>query len=61
MLDAFIIDEIRKREEQRRQPRHQPHLEPPAYFPLERPPQPDRDVNGRREEDDGDGRLVFDM
>ncbi len=61
MLDAFIIEQIRKREDDRHQRRHQPHLEPPGHFPLERPPQADQDVNGRREDDDNDGMVVFDM
>ncbi len=61
MLDAFIIDQIRKREDESRQQRIQPHAEPLSRFPLERPPHADRDVTGRREEDDFDGRVVFDM
>ena len=68
MFDAFIIEQIRKREEDRRQPRHQPALESPNSMPLERPPHWDRDlnwdrdVNGHRDgNDDGDGRVVFDM
>ncbi len=61
MLDAFVIDQIRKREEERRPQRIQPHAEPPGRFPLERPPVVDRDVTGHREDDDFDGRIVFDM
>ncbi|MSQ83107.1 MAG: hypothetical protein EXR77_09365 [Myxococcales bacterium] len=61
MLDAFIIDQIRKQQDERRLPRSQPYAEPPGSFPLERPPQADRDVTSRREDDEFDGRIVFDM
>lgn len=61
MLDAFIIDQIRKQQDERRLPRSQPYAEAPGSFPLERPPQADRDVTSRREDDEFDGRIVFDM
>jgi len=62
MLDAFIIEQIRRRDEERRHPhpQHQPQLEPPGRSPLDRPPRWEGD--GRRSDDeDGDGRVVFDM
>ncbi len=63
MLDAFIIEQIKRREEeQRRGSRQQPHLEPPSRMPLQRPPSWDRDADAdRRREEDYDGVMIIDM
>lgn len=61
MLDAFIIDQIRRREEERRDRRQQPYADTPQGYPLERLPERDRDATSGREDDDYDGRIVFDM
>jgi hypothetical protein len=41
MLDAYIIEQIRKREEERRQHQERPHLELPLYPDL--PPEEDEE------------------
>lgn len=68
MLDAFIIEQIKRREEERRQQRIQPSLEPPGRFPLDRPPgwNEDRDPRRRGDSDRGhddehDGVMIIDM
>lgn len=64
MLDAFIIEQIRRREEeQRRNQRQQPRLEPPGRIPLQRPPGWDRDADHdrRRSDDDFEGVVIIDM
>lgn len=64
MLDAFIIEQIRRREEeQQRNQRQQPRLESPSRMPLQRPPGWDRDADSdrRRSEDDYDGVMIIDM
>jgi hypothetical protein len=39
MLDAFIIEQIRRREDQEQErTRRQPALESPSRFPMQRPP-----------------------
>ncbi len=60
MLDAFIIEQIKRREEELRQDRRQPRLEPPGRFPLERPPLWDRDRDAGRD-DDHNGVVIIDM
>lgn len=63
MLDAFIIEQIKRREEEQgRSGRQQPHLEPPGRMPLQRPPSWDRDAESdRRREEDYDGVMIIDM
>jgi len=59
MLDAFIIDEIIRREERFDQQR--PSLHAPARSPYEPPPQraPDRDED--EDEDEHDGVIIIDL
>lgn len=63
MLDAFIIEQIKRREEeQQRGRRQQPHLEPPSRIPLQRPPSWDREADSdRRRDEDYDGVMIIDM
>ncbi|MCO4761128.1 MAG: hypothetical protein KC502_06460 [Myxococcales bacterium] len=60
MLDAFIIEEIRRRE--RTDDRLQPRLERPDAFPLPLPPEPDP-YRGYNDDDDDDnnGVIIIDM
>lgn len=66
MLDAFIIEQIQRRE--RKDERLQPRLEQPGRFPMQPPPQhreepePDR-RSGRDEDDDerSEGIVYIDM
>ena len=59
MLDAVIIEEIRRREEQREE-RAQPRLEQPGRFPLP-PPQWRRDREEREPEESDRGFVILDM
>ncbi|MFZ4577557.1 MAG: hypothetical protein ACOYOB_04090 [Myxococcota bacterium] len=68
MLDAFIIEQIRRREEQEQErTRRQPALEIPSRFPMQRPPgwsdaeadRSDRDRDG--DEDRDRGFAILDM
>lgn len=63
MLDAFIIEQIRKREEERHPQRIQPRVEPPGRFPLERPPGWDRGAgqDSERHRDEDNGVIILDM
>lgn len=66
MLDAYIIDKIRRQEQekQRRDDRVQPRIEPPSRFPLQRPPHWDREEQRdrrRSEDEDSSGIIVLDM
>jgi hypothetical protein len=58
MLDAFIIEQIRKREEERLPQRIQPRIEPPGRFPGW-----DRDAgrDGDRHRDEDDRVIILDM
>jgi hypothetical protein len=63
MLDAFIIEQIRRRE--RKDDRVQPRLENPGRFPLQPMPEPERKEPLRRgsydSEDDDSGIAYIDM
>jgi len=65
MLDAFIIEEIMRRE--RLDERHQPRLERPGAYPMPYPPEAEMpDPNARRGYDDDDddrsnGVIIMDM
>ena len=73
MLDAFIIEQIRRREDQEQErTRRQPALESPSRFPMQRPPgwsdaeadRSDRDRSDRDRDSDEDrdrGFAIFDM
>jgi hypothetical protein len=61
MLPPFIIEQIRRREEQERAPHPQPHLELPVDRPAPRTPQPPEEQADRgvviidlRNDDDSD-------
>lgn len=63
MLDAFIIEEIIRREE--RQKRSRPALHAPSRSPYELPPEHQMPDNGDRDEhdddDEHDGVIIIDM
>ena len=63
MLEAYIIDDIRRREE--RDGRVRPHLESPFAFPLHQPcgDRIRNDVPVRRDDDEeeSDGVIYIDM
>ena len=66
MLDAFIIEQIKRREEQERErDRRQPALEIPSRFPMQRPPgwsDADRRDRDRDAEEESDrGFVILDM
>ena len=54
MLPPFIIEQIRRREEQERVRHEQPHLELPVQQPVPRAPQPSEE-NGDR------GVVIIDL
>lgn len=64
MLDAFIIEEIQRRERER-DARIQPRLDQPGRFPGPPPnwrPEPRRDSDDRdRDDDDNHGVIILDM
>jgi len=62
MLDSFIIDEIKRREEARRQEQPRARLPIPGRAPMIRPPSEDpRDrEHGREEGDEERGVLIID-
>ncbi len=63
MLDAFIIEQIRRREE--KDERLQPRLEIPGRFPLQQPPswtpEHERQRHDQDADDDRRGVIVLDM
>jgi hypothetical protein len=61
MLDAFIIEQIRRREQP--DERRQPRLEIPARFPIAPPESWERDHDHRRERDadEHEGVVILDM
>lgn len=62
MLDAFIIEEIMRREE--KDERVQPHLDYPGRMPLEPPPRSWRDTGSNdkdEDEEDNNGVIIIDM
>jgi hypothetical protein len=62
MLDAFIIEEIQRREE--RSDRDQPRLEAPSRVPFEPPPHTttgEHDVGDRNDDQDDNGVIIIDM
>ena len=65
MLDAFIIEQIRRREQ--KDERLQPQLEIPGRFPMQQPPSwtPERErEHGRHDQDSDDdnrGVIILDM
>jgi len=60
MLPPFIIDQIRKREEETRRD-DPPVVELPLYAP-QHPLRPRREVEGRREEEESDrGVVIIDL
>lgn len=63
MLDAFIIEQIQRRE--RRDDRVQPRLEQPGRFPMQPPPHRDepqeRERQGSDAEDKDRGIVYIDM
>ncbi len=59
MLDAFIIEEIIRREEYNERPR--PSLRAPARSPYERPPRPTPERDEDDEDQDNDGVIIIDM
>ena len=56
MLDAFIIEQIQRRE--RKSEHIQPALEQPGRFPLEPMPAP-REPKSRIDDDDGDDGITY--
>lgn len=56
MLDAFIIEQIQRRE--RKSEPVQPGLEQPGRFPLEPMPAP-REPRPRLDDDDGDEGIAY--
>ena len=62
MLDAFIIEEIMRREE--KDERVQPHLESPGQGPFEPPPSTWQDsgpIDIGGDDTDNDGVIIIDM
>lgn len=65
MLDAFIIDQIQRRE--RKDERLQPRLEQPGQFPMQPPPhreEPEQERRRGQSEDDDEqnnGIMYIDM
>ncbi len=61
MLDAFIIEEIIRREEQFDRPR--PSLRAPSRYPYEPAPPttPERDEDEDEDDQDHDGMIIIDM
>jgi len=63
MLDAFIIEQIRRREE--KDDRVQPRLEIPGRYPLQQPPtwkpEDDRQHRDHDADDEHRGVIVLDM
>ena len=64
MLDPWIIEEIRRREEEERQHREQPvmeiHIETPRYE-SPRYPQSDRDTSDRKQPGEERGVAIVDF
>ena len=48
MLDAFIIEELRRREERDRAQAEQPHMELPLHEEREKPAKPDEDEDAEK-------------
>ena len=59
MLDAFIIEEIIRREE--RQERARPALHAPSHSAYELPPEPRQVPEKDDDEDEHDGVIIIDM
>ena len=70
MLDAFIIEHLRRRE--REDARQQPWLDQPGKFPYEEPTPPNRQADGDpndrdrdhdhdRDRDNNNGVIIIDM
>jgi hypothetical protein len=63
MLDAFIIEEIQRRERDR-DARIQPRLDQPSRYPMPPPdwrPDSRRDSDHERDDDDDRGVIILDM
>ena len=63
MLDAFIIEEIQRRERER-DTRIQPRLDQPSRYPMPPPnwrPDSRRDSDVERDDDDDRGVIMLDM